>query len=285
MLLESHLLDPRDGFPAPIAVLCSPAWARITPAVLVFVLDQALLHLLEGRLPGEVLVPLWVLVNALRDDPQHALVAGHAGLGGVAGALHVDVPEHGDCRAVAGRGAELRGVGVVLLAEEGLDLIVGGVRCEALVPLVVTGHVLPGPEDVAVAGLAGNCRVAVLVVILLVLLALLLPVLQRILPLRGREAAGRGADALLVEVVLDHLEASILREPGVPLGVVRQVLLHRVDHMVVALLPCTRRVALLGVEGLVPVVLPDDVAARKRAAREASVAALLVEEGLNLLEV
>mmetsp|Transcript_27783 Transcript_27783/g.82934 ORF Transcript_27783/g.82934 Transcript_27783/m.82934 type:complete len:219 (+) Transcript_27783:671-1327(+) len=135
----------------------------------------------------------------------------------------------------------------MLQVEVSLDLLETRVLVQlAVVPLVVHAllQLVHGEEHIAVAGLTRLCSVAGLSVRTVLFLPLHLLLLLGLLDLFQLLQATRfGADALMLQVRLDNLEARILCQPRIPLRVLGQVLLHRVLDVVVAALTCHRGVA------------------------------------------
>mmetsp|Transcript_85493 Transcript_85493/g.198723 ORF Transcript_85493/g.198723 Transcript_85493/m.198723 type:complete len:295 (-) Transcript_85493:849-1733(-) len=210
-----NFLHPFNRLPALVALLRGPAGARVTRAVLVFVLAQAGLDLFKGYILGEICIPFRVFVDAIRDDPEDALVAGCAIRGSVARTLHVNLLKRLHGLAAAGHRAELRLVSIVLPVQEGLNLLKTRMFRQAFVPFVVLLKVGHGPTNIAIASLTCDGCVAIAILLIHLVQTLQLSVTCKLvallfLVLLCLEVARLGADVLRVEVVLHCLEVRIL---------------------------------------------------------------------------
>mmetsp|Transcript_87456 Transcript_87456/g.203453 ORF Transcript_87456/g.203453 Transcript_87456/m.203453 type:complete len:355 (+) Transcript_87456:174-1238(+) len=230
VLLDALRHDPLCTCVALVPLDRSAARARHVVALCVIVLVQVKLELFECGLAREVPVPLWVANDASGGAPEDTVVAIISCVCCLAREAEDGLFHH---LGIARVGASLLGcfsVHVVLVVQEGLELIVAGVLGEPLIPLgVLEDELVLGEENVGVACLSRECRVAALE-------------LLRVRFLLLRNFAWLGADVLLMEVVLDFGETRLLAQTRVPLGVLGNLLLG-VQDMRVALVASNGRVA------------------------------------------
>mmetsp|Transcript_102309 Transcript_102309/g.305495 ORF Transcript_102309/g.305495 Transcript_102309/m.305495 type:complete len:382 (-) Transcript_102309:155-1300(-) len=211
-----------------VAVARAPRAVRSVPP------GQVVLDLLRSRICRDPLEPLRVLDVSARANPLHCVPASLALHRGLAVLLQFLVR-----LLVPGPAARPGALLLVLLVQVRLDVREAGLRSEPSEPVGVIDDVLGGVLDVGPAVLPGACVVA-----------------GASLLLRGgwrgagRVVAGPGAARpslrvlLGAEVGLDLLEARVLREATVPVGMLLQELGLDKRHVVVARLLRLRRVAL-----------------------------------------